>query len=360
MDRNVADGAASAGAGVLGQGAPTMASRPAPYGRACVNCVRAKCKCILRNGGEICERYFSFIFTICVYTEGFRCFRLKKECRPSSSVRKKRATPRHSSQTARLEQKLDGLVSLLKANSQGTLSTEAIEASASSISANTLPSASIGGTDNATPGPSPQSPSKYGHGCENPAACLVPPPRAPYQENLGTQNRSAPITPASSSSSSFAYPLPRDVEPTPDEAELWFHTFQTKYMEHVPFAIPYIQNTSSTQLRQDKPVLWLGIMAVACPFVPKQLNLGRVFKELIAREIVVNGDRSTDLLLAMLTFGHWYVSLYPQCVLILIFQGILLPSTRPYTHHSDSPLCLHLGGFGIGQALSERIQQASG
>lgn len=63
MDRNIADGAASAGAGVLGQGAPTFASRPAPYGRACVNCVRAKCKCILRNGGEICERYFQFIFT---------------------------------------------------------------------------------------------------------------------------------------------------------------------------------------------------------------------------------------------------------------------------------------------------------
>lgn len=90
-------------------------------------------------------------------------------------------------------------------------------------------------------------------------------------------------------------------------------------MEHVPFAIPYIQNTSSTQLRQDKPVFWLAIMAVACPFVPKQLSLGRAFKELIAREVVVNGGRSTDLLLGMLTFGHWYVSLYPQCVLILIF-----------------------------------------
>ncbi|GAM40308.1 hypothetical protein TCE0_038f12563 [Talaromyces pinophilus] len=201
--------------------------------------------------------------------------------------------------------KLDGLVSLLKANSQGTPSTEAIEASASSISANTLPSTSIGGTDNATPGPSPQSPSKYGHRCENFAECLVPPPPPPHQGNPGTQNRSAPITPASSSSSSFAYPLPRDVEPTPDEAELWFYTFQTKYMEHVPFAIPYIQNTSSTQLRQDKPVLWLGIMAVACPFVRKQLSLGRAFKELIAREVVVNGDRSTDLLLAILTFGHW-------------------------------------------------------
>jgi hypothetical protein len=223
-------------------------------------------------------------------------------------VRKKRATPRHSSQTARLEQKLDGLVSLLKANPQGSLSAQAIEASASNISANTLVNTSIGGPDNATPDPSPQSPSTYGHGCEHPESCLVPPPQASYQEKTRPQNRSAPITPASSSSSSFTYLLPRDVEPTAEEAELWFHTFQTRYLEHVPFAIPYIQNTSCAQLRQDKPALWIGIMAVACPFVPKQLSLGRAFKELIAREVIVNGERTTDLLLAILTFGHWYAT----------------------------------------------------
>lgn len=251
---------------------------------------------------------FPFIILICKYTEACRCFRLKKECRPSSSVRKKRATPRNSSQTARLEQKLDGLVSLLKANSQGSLSAEAIEASAPEISANALPSASMGGTDNATPDPSPQSSSKYGHAYEHPVSCLAP-TQAPYQENPRSQNRSAPITPASSSSSSFTYSLLRDVEPTVDEAELWFHTFQTNYLEHVPFAIPYIQNTSCMQLRQDKPALWLGVMAVACPFVSKQLVLGRAFKELIAREVVVHGERTTDLLLALLTFGHWYVFL---------------------------------------------------
>ncbi|QGA17148.1 hypothetical protein EYB26_004818 [Talaromyces marneffei] len=268
----------------------SFASKPAPYGRACVNCVRAKCKCILRNGGEVCER----------------CFRLKKDCKPSSSVRKKRATPRQSSQTARLEQKLDGLVSLLKANSQGGLSTEALEASASNISANTLTSTNIGPAENATPNPSPQSPSKYRNGCEPPGSCLLSPPsQASYQENTRPQNRSAPITPASNPSASFTYSLPRDVEPNAEEAELWFLTFQTKYLEHIPFAIPYIQNTSSTQLRQDKPALWLGIMAISCPYVPKQLNLGRAFKDMIAREVVVNGERTTDLLLSILTFGHW-------------------------------------------------------
>lgn len=250
-------------------------------------------------------------------------------------------------------------MSLLKANSQGSLPSEAIEASASNIPANTLSSTNIGGTDSATPDPSPQSPSKYGHGCEHPTSCLVPPPQASYQENPRPQNRSAPITPASTSSSSFIYPLPRDVEPTAEEAELWFHTFQTKYLEHLPFAIPYIQNTSSAQLRHDKPALWLGVMAVACPSVPKQLSLGRAFKELIAREVVVNGERTTDLLLAILTFGHWYVSFLCLFSFTYCVQGVLFPSTRPYSHHSDSPRRLHHGGFRTGQALSERIQRTS-
>lgn len=29
---------------------------PAPYGRACTNCARAKCRCIYRTGGADCER----------------------------------------------------------------------------------------------------------------------------------------------------------------------------------------------------------------------------------------------------------------------------------------------------------------
>ncbi|EED18581.1 hypothetical protein TSTA_123110 [Talaromyces stipitatus ATCC 10500] len=299
MNRNVVE--APAGAGAVGQTpSTTVTSRPAPYGRACVNCVRAKCKCILRNDGDNCER----------------CFRLKKDCMPSSSVRKRRSTPRNPSQTARLEQKLDGLVSLLKANSQGSLSVEAIDASTSGVSANGLTSTGVaGGT---TPsGASPQSPSRFGDGsfpsCAPSGAYGHDTSThqrqnlSQYQDNHRTQGQSAtiPITPKSTSSSSFAYPLPRDVEPTAKEADVWFHTFQTRYLEHVPFAIPYIKNTSSTQLRQDKPVLWLSVMAIACPFTSKQTNMGRAFKELIARELIVNGERSIDLLLGILTFTHW-------------------------------------------------------
>ncbi|KIH87554.1 hypothetical protein SPBR_04655 [Sporothrix brasiliensis 5110] len=80
---------------------------PAPYGRACANCSRAKCRCIYRTDSSDCER----------------CHRLKKDCRPSIPVRRKaassgaakRSSSSTLSRTAQLEQKLDGLVSLLTA-----------------------------------------------------------------------------------------------------------------------------------------------------------------------------------------------------------------------------------------------------
>ncbi|CAK7201393.1 hypothetical protein SEUCBS139899_004097 [Sporothrix eucalyptigena] len=91
-----------------GATAPPSIGIPAPYGRACANCSRAKCRCIYRSNGNDCER----------------CHRLNKECRPSIPVRRKAATSSSAtkrsssstlSRTAQLEQKLDGLVSLLEA-----------------------------------------------------------------------------------------------------------------------------------------------------------------------------------------------------------------------------------------------------
>ncbi|CAI7649375.1 unnamed protein product [Penicillium palitans] len=67
---------------------------PAPYGRACMNCSRAKCKCILPATGTGCER----------------CQRLNKECRPAQTVRKRNKQP-SGSNTANLEAKLDWIMS---------------------------------------------------------------------------------------------------------------------------------------------------------------------------------------------------------------------------------------------------------
>ncbi|KAK1705618.1 uncharacterized protein BDZ83DRAFT_543546, partial [Colletotrichum acutatum] len=79
----------------------------APYGRACTNCSRAKCKCILRPVGGACER----------------CHRLGKSCQPSNPIRKRSKKP-PSSRTAQLEEKLDGLVTLLRQSGRPNLSSD--------------------------------------------------------------------------------------------------------------------------------------------------------------------------------------------------------------------------------------------
>ncbi|KAI3276388.1 hypothetical protein DTO003C3_9642 [Penicillium roqueforti] len=76
------------------QSAQIQGGTPAPYGRACMNCSRAKCKCILSATGSGCER----------------CQRLNKECRPAQTVRK-RNKPASGSNTAHLEAKLDWIMS---------------------------------------------------------------------------------------------------------------------------------------------------------------------------------------------------------------------------------------------------------
>jgi hypothetical protein len=97
----------------------------APYGQACISCAKAKCKCMFisnpisgseRGSSSACER----------------CARLGRECKPSGGVRKrgaaisKRVAPSPAStgssssisaasRAANLEQKLEDLVAILKA-----------------------------------------------------------------------------------------------------------------------------------------------------------------------------------------------------------------------------------------------------
>lgn len=111
--------------------APTRTS--AAYGQACTNCAKAKCKCILiishpgsgsgsgRAARPTCER----------------CARLGRECNPSSGIRKRRAAGSRrsagasalagvsngisaASRAANLEQKLEDLVAILKAQATST------------------------------------------------------------------------------------------------------------------------------------------------------------------------------------------------------------------------------------------------
>lgn len=84
--------------------ANSAARDSAPYGKACAGCSRAKCRCIPRGPGLSCER----------------CNRLQKDCAPSAVVRKRSARrpaprPPRAPSAAQLSEKLDDLVTLLRA-----------------------------------------------------------------------------------------------------------------------------------------------------------------------------------------------------------------------------------------------------
>ncbi|RAL15186.1 Zn(II)2Cys6 transcription factor [Aspergillus homomorphus CBS 101889] len=252
--------------------------RAAPYGRACVNCARAKCKCLLRNNGEGCER----------------CIRLKKECIPSPTVRQRR--PR-ASRAARLEQKLDGLVSLLQTGGRGLVDTGRTE-DARMVSAD----ASV----------SSQQPSSHD--------TMVP------------------------TSSSDPYALPQEIEIPPGEAEAYVELFRTRYLNLLP--IMHIGHDITAQkLRQQRPFLWLCIMAVSCIDGTQQNVLGRAVREIAAREVVVEGRRTLDLLLGLLcliAWGHFRFSMGP---LLTVFSHLCTAMTLDLELQKREPKSSHIQHF---------------
>ncbi|KAL1913780.1 hypothetical protein Sste5344_000047 [Sporothrix stenoceras] len=72
------------------------------YGQACMQCFKAKCRCIPRPDGGACER----------------CLRLKKPCQPSNSVRRRTApngqTGAGSAEIAKLEDRINTLTTMLQ------------------------------------------------------------------------------------------------------------------------------------------------------------------------------------------------------------------------------------------------------
>ena len=59
---------------------------------------------------------------------------------------------------------------------------------------------------------------------------------------------------------------------------------------------------NAQQLRQERPFLWLGIMAVCPRSRSQQQVLGSKLRRTIAQEMVVQSSRSIDLLLGLLAY----------------------------------------------------------
>lgn len=113
-----------------------------------------------------------------------------------------------------------------------------------------------------------------------------------------------PPTPASSASPTYPYTLPEGAEPTIEEAEIYFHSFCTRNLPHFPF-IQFQDGMTARQLRQERPFFWLCIMTMSSTVIQRQITLGKVIREIAARELVVEGKRNLDLLLGLVCFVGW-------------------------------------------------------
>ncbi|KAI0157785.1 hypothetical protein GGR57DRAFT_54822 [Xylariaceae sp. FL1272] len=315
---------------------PSTQTRPpspprvsAPYGQACINCAKAKCKCIIsRTPSSGAGRGNSFICE--------RCLRLGRECIPSTGVRKQRsAKPRrvgshtdststptaHSSntsaatRTANLEQKLEDLVAILKAQA------------ASGNSPNTsLPSPGDllrerGFSDDFRQDLGGSSSMAIDHGLRD-ASCraisgpFAVTPATSHSHTTSPTNKSVASPPGASDIDALS----------PLEAEEALALFRNNFLPMFPFA--YISSTmAAAELQRDRPFLWLNITALCCKSPVKQMALHQRSRDELGRKLLSNGDRDIDMLLGVLLLLGWTMHFFTgkptQNVLMNIAMAIV-------------------------------------
>jgi hypothetical protein len=90
---------------------------------------------------------------------------------------------------------------------------------------------------------------------------------------------------------------------TPD-AETVLREFRMKHLESFPFVyLP--EGISAEEVQRRWPFLWQNIQALFNRSVEPPGALSMQIRETLARRVVVEGERSTDLLAGLLTHVSW-------------------------------------------------------
>ncbi|KAF2795193.1 hypothetical protein K505DRAFT_302533 [Melanomma pulvis-pyrius CBS 109.77] len=242
---------------------PTTTGVSAPYGHACAGCSRAKCKCVTRNGSS-CER----------------CHRLGKECAPAALVRKRRPRkPTPAARRSQLEDKLSDLVSLLQAqHSQPTVN-------------------DLGNVLSV-----PQSVSPHPTNAPSMAEASLSNCRNALYQSLTPITMASKSTAHVSPASNNAGICANSVSQMKDEQDL--HTFRTLHLKCFPLL--YLSDeTTVEELRRERPFLWLNIQAICTRLPSQQHDLGMQIRKILATRILVEEERSIDMLLGLLVFLSW-------------------------------------------------------
>ncbi|OAQ92095.1 Zn2/Cys6 DNA-binding protein [Purpureocillium lilacinum] len=236
---------------------------PAPYGRACAGCARAKCKCFYQEGGQTCER----------------CQRLGKQCEPAVAVRKRKAqTQPPPPVPSRLEGKLDDIVSLLRSQAAHKES----HANTPSMTDGSPSAASVSAT----------------------YAAVSPPTRDPdvaistVSSIVHLSRPSEDVTPSPVAEDVAAHRL------SPRVAEASLDDFRRSFLPMFPFA--YIPDSmTAADVCRGKPFLWLVVMALSSKDVSRQFAMEETIWHIISQRIVAEHLADLDLLLGVICFASW-------------------------------------------------------
>jgi hypothetical protein len=87
-------------------------------------------------------------------------------------------------------------------------------------------------------------------------------------------------------------------------AEQEFEIFRTRHLTTYPLMhIP--PDTSLEEFRKERPFLWMNIEAIFSSSLRRDTERGQRIREWIAHRVVVEGERSIELLLGTLMHGAW-------------------------------------------------------
>lgn len=245
-----------------------------------------------------------------------RCLRLGKHCEPSVAVRKRKARRQSPPQPApatgssqqqpqqqfSLESKLDEVVSLLRAQSTSVQSHPT-----TSTNSVTQPEQS----DGTSPSNNSTLVNSASHDSpEVPTACFDGPKGPKFALDCDT-NVFHMIRPDKLST----YPLLQDSPILKDVSTHYVSERQSEeqlaifHQHFIPF-FPFVhldKDMKVSDLRLQKPFLWLVIMAVTNRNVGEQFAMEETIWKVISQRIVAQHHVSLDLIQGLLCFAAWYV-----------------------------------------------------
>lgn len=227
-----------------------------------------------------------------------------RECQPSDLTRKRKK------KANTLEAKVDGILSLLQAVNEAPKEVEVNTLAFRTPGNVTLvghPFLSTQGTvENQITGHNRQD--------------ILGPISVGSTSSLAGNNSSDSVTPALLDFSLNASELLSSASysafgPSIEESKGYLTEFRTQKLIYFPF-IHLPACTAIERLQEERPFLFLAIMAVSSRSSSQRQGLGREVKQILAREFIVNNEGSLDVLVGLLVFLAWLVTLHPESTTI--------------------------------------------